>query len=82
MEEICYFSTVRRISNFTGSNRIFGGWETDRKTQNMEIHSNSIAFLRVRDLAQVGGAVVRRLQRRDPQPTGNNACRAGKRYFR
>ena len=45
MEEICYFSTVRRISSFTGWNRIFGGWETDKATQNIEIHSSFVAFL-------------------------------------
>ena len=56
MEEICYFSTVRRISNFTGWNRIFGGWGTDKKTQNIQIHSSSIAFFEMRDLAQVGDA--------------------------
>ena len=56
MEEICYFSTVRRISSFTGWNRIFGGWETDRKTQNIEIQSGFVAFFGIRDLAQVGGA--------------------------
>ena len=45
MEEICYFSTVRRISIFAGWNRTFGGWETDRKTQNIQIQSGFVAFL-------------------------------------
>ena len=56
MEEICYFSTVRRLSSFTGWNRIFGGTKTDKKTQHIEIQSGFVAFFGIRDLAQVGGA--------------------------
>ena len=56
MEEICYFSTVRRISNFIGWHRIFGVWGTDRKTQNIQIQLGFVAFFGIRDLAQVGGA--------------------------
>ena len=56
MEEICYFSTVRRISIFAGWNRTFGGWETGKKTQNIEIHTSFVAFCGIRDLAQIRGA--------------------------
>ena len=56
MEAICCFSTVRRISSFTGWNLIFEGWGIDRETQNIQIRSGFVAFFKIRDLAQVGGA--------------------------
>ena len=48
---------VSNKSIFIVRNRIFGGRETGTKTQNIEIHSGFVAFLVIRDLAQVGGAV-------------------------
>ena len=48
---------MRRISSFISWNRIFGGWGTDKKTQNIEIQFGFVAFFGIRDLAQVGGAV-------------------------
>ena len=68
MEEMCCFSTVRRISNFTNWNRIFGGWRTGKKTQNIQTQTCFVMFFdfhrrRVTPPAAVGG-----LQRRAPGP--------------
>ena len=76
------FLAVSKNSIFIGWNRIVGGCETGKETQNIQIQSGFVAFFdfhmrRLTPPAAVGG-----LQRRHSWTSRNNACCARKRYFR